>query len=153
MRRASAATLMVCLLGAGLLTPAGGSVAFGQRAERLGHKVLVPQSVVSGELVYRPHELGLSGDGTFSMSHIRWLTYGSAVARARARAYVRGCTPDCARGRVTRPKASLRFTNLIPCRGAHVYSRLHFVLHGPVPDGGRHRGSLLLITRSGCRNQ
>lgn len=140
----------MCFLGAGLLAMASSSAVVVQHALRSNHTVLVPRSVVNQELAYRPHAIGLAADGTFALFKIHWLTYGSEVARARARAYVRGCTPDCARGKVTRPKASLRFTNLIPCRGARVYSRLHFLLHGRVPDGGRHRGSLLLFTRDGC---
>jgi hypothetical protein len=147
MRRADVVKLALCLLSIGLVVS---SAALGQRALRSDHKILVPRSVVSQELAYRPHSIGIAADGTFDFFKIRWLTYGSSVARARARAYLRGCTPDCARGEVTRPKASLRFTHLIPCRGARVYSRVHFVLHGRVPAGRAHRGSTPLIIGSAC---
>jgi hypothetical protein len=138
--------LTLCLLVAGLVVS---SVASGQLAKR-SHKVLVPRSVVNQELAYRPHSIGIAADGTFDFFKIRWITYGSSVARAHARAYLRGCTPDCARGKVTRPRASLRFTSLIPCHGARVYSRVHFVLHGRVPEGRSHRGSTPLIIGSAC---
>lgn len=146
MRRARVVRLTMCLLAVGLVLS---SVAYGH-AMHSHHKVLVPRSVVNQELAYRPHSIAVAADGTFDFFEIHWITYGSSVARASARAYLRGCTPDCARGRVTRPKASLRFTNLISCHGAQVYSRVHFVLHGRVPEGRSHRGSTPLIIGSAC---
>lgn len=147
MRLVSVARFTLCLLLVGLI---GASVASARHEMRSDHKVLVPRSVVNQELAYRPHSIGIAADGTFAFFKIHWITYGSSVARAQARAYLRGCTPDCARGKVTRPKASLRFTNLIRCHGARVYSRVHFVLHGKVPEGRRHRGSTPLIIGSAC---
>jgi len=147
MRRANVVKLALGLLVAGLVLS---SAALGQRALRSHHNVLVPRSVVNQEFAYRPHTISIAADGTFDFYKIRWVTYGSNLARARARAYLRGCTPDCAQGKVSRPKASLRFSRLISCHGARVYSRVHFVLRGGVPAGRGRRGSTPLIIGSAC---
>lgn len=133
--------ILVCLLLLGAVAAAGAGAAA---------RVLVPRSVVTPQLAYRPHSIVLSGDGTFSLSGIHWLSYGGATARARGRAYVRGCTPSCAEGEATRPRAGLRFTGIVRCRGARAYSRLRFVLHGRLPADVRPRGSLRLIGAGGC---
>jgi len=101
-------------------------------------KLFVIRSVVSNQLVYRPHSIGLSGDGTFFMEHIQWHSYGSSVARATAIAYVKECTPDCANGHVDKPKAKLRFTTPVECEGRYIYARMHYVLRGLVPKGVPH---------------
>lgn len=68
------------------------------------HRVYVERDIVSQELTYRPHAIGLSADGTFAIAGIRYQSYGGAVAKARARAYLRGCSPDCAQGKAFRPR-------------------------------------------------
>ena len=116
------------------------------------HRVYVERDIVSQELTYRPHAIGLSADGTFAIVGIRYQSYGGAVAKARARAYVRGCSPDCAQGKVFRPPAAVRLSDEIACRGVTIYSRLRYVLQGPLPPGFRRRGSepLRPLGEKGC---
>jgi hypothetical protein len=123
--------VLVVVLGAACAATASGA----------SHKVYVERDIVNQQLAYRPHAIGLSGDGTFAMTGIRWQSYGGPTAKATARAYLRGCTPDCAQGRVFRPRATLRLSNVIGCRGVAIYSQLRYVLHGALPAGDRRRGS------------
>lgn len=141
-RRAAASLAAIAVL----------SVLLAAIASAAPPKVYVPTNVVDSQLAYRPHEIVLAADGTFAMSHIHWLSYGGAGARATARAYTRGCTPDCAQGKVTEPAAKLRLGHRVSCRGQLVYTRLHYVLQGKVPAGRRHRGSILLLPlgEAGC---
>jgi hypothetical protein len=102
-------------------------------------KVFVKASIDTNELKVRPHALLLSGDGTLSLYGIHYEMYGGAVSKATGHAYTRGCTPDCAEGRVKRPRATIRFSDLLKCEGKLVYGQLNYVLHGPVLKGyGRH---------------
>lgn len=115
-------------------------------------KVYVEGDIVSQELVYRPHAIGLSADGTFAMTGIKYASYGGPAATATARAYVRGCTPDCARGKVYRPSASLRFEAEVQCQGKTIYSKLRYKLQGSLPAGFRRQGTELLrpVGPEGC---
>ncbi len=99
-------------------------------------KLFVIRSIVSSQVLFRPHTIGLSADGTFSLEHIRWQSYGGGVARATASAYTRGCTPNCAEGHVELLRAKLRFATPTLCQGRYIYSRLHYVLLG-LPQGKR----------------
>lgn len=116
------------------------------------NKVYVMRDIVGQELAYRPHTIGLSADGTFAIIGIRYRTYGGPVAEATGRAYVRGCTPNCAEGKVVRPRARLRLSKEIQCRGVTIYSRLRYVLEGPVPPGLLRRGTepLRPLGEEGC---
>lgn len=107
---------------------------------RPSRKVFVERSIITGQLVYRPHTIYLSGDGTFDIYGIRWRRYGGPTATAVARAYAKGCTPSCANGHVDRPRAKLRFTTRIECEGRYIYARLNYALTGPIPGGYRHHG-------------
>jgi hypothetical protein len=130
---------LVALALAALLT-ACAATALGA-APTTPRKVYVEGDIVSQELVYRPHAIGLSADGTFAMSGIRYESYGGPVATATARAYVRGCTPDCARGKVYRPSARLRLEAQVQCRGKTIYSKLRYRLRGPLPAGFPRQGT------------
>ena len=108
---------------------------------------------ISGqELAYRPHVIGLSADGTFTMTAIRYRSYGGEVATPTATADVRECTPNCVAGSFDRPRAALRFSRQIQCRGLTIYSRLHYVLSGPLPTGFPRQGTepLLPVGEEGC---
>jgi hypothetical protein len=115
-------------------------------------KVYVEGDVVSQELVYRPHAIELAADGTFAMTAIKYSSYGGPTAAATARAYVRGCTPNCAQGKVVRPPATLRFEARMQCAGKSIYSKLHYRLSGPLPGGFRRQGTLTLrpVGPEGC---
>jgi hypothetical protein len=116
------------------------------------HKVYVERDIVGQELAYRPHAIGLSADGTFAIIGISYRSYGGPVATATAQAYVRGCTPNCADGKEYRAPATLRLSGQIQCRGVTIYSRLRYVLKGPLPAEFRRRGTELLrpVGPEGC---
>jgi hypothetical protein len=116
------------------------------------HKVYVERDIVGQELAYRPRAIGLSADGTFAIVGISYKGYGGPVATATARAYVRGCTPNCAEGKEYRAPATLRLSDQIQCRGVTIYSRLHYVLKGPLPPEFRRRGNepLRPVGPEGC---
>lgn len=105
-------------------------------------KVYVETDVVSQELAYRPHAIGLAADGTFAMTGIKYASYGGPAATATARAYVRGCTPNCARGKVYRPAATLRFESQAMCGAKKIYSKLRYKLEGALPADFRRQGVL-----------
>lgn len=107
-------------------------------------KVYVESDIVGQELVYRPHAIGLAADGTFALTGIKYESYGGATATATGRAYVRGCTPDCAQGKVYRPSARIRLEARMQCRGKTIYSKLHYSLQGPLPGGFHRQGTELL---------
>ena len=115
-------------------------------------KVYVEGDIVGQELVYRPHAIGLSADGTFALTGIKYESYGGPTATATGRAYVRGCTPDCAQGKVYRPSARIRLEAQIQCRGKTIYSKLHYALQGPLPAEFRRQGTELLrpVGPEGC---
>jgi hypothetical protein len=110
-------------------------------ANGASNKIYVERDIVNQELAVRPHMIGLAADGTLAMTGIRWLSYGGPVAKAKARAYVRGCTPDCAQGHVFRPRTTLRFTNVTRCRGVRIHARIHWVPRGSLPERRRRRGT------------
>jgi hypothetical protein len=117
------------------------------------HKVYVERDIVGQELAYRPHAIGLSADGTFTVIGISYQSYGGPLATATGQAYVRGCTPNCAEGKEYRPTATLRLSDQIQCRGVTIYSRLRYVLNGPLPPEFRRRGiePLRPVGEKGCR--
>jgi len=131
LRRLAIVAVLVAAIGVAFVTVASGAP----------RKVYVERDIVSQQLAYRPHAIGLSADGTFAITGIRWQSYGGSAARAKARAYVRGCTPDCAQGRVYRPRATLSLSALVPCRGVTIYSQLRYVLYGPLPAGFHRSGT------------
>lgn len=128
--RARLTVLVVAL--AALAVPASAEAA---------QAVFVKASIDTNELKLRPHAILLSGDGTLALYGIHYETYGGAVAKASGRAYTRGCTPDCAQGRVRRPRATIRFSDLLRCEGKRVYGQLSYVLHGQILKGYKRRES------------
>ncbi len=115
-------------------------------------KVYIEGDVVGQELVYRPHAIELAADGTFAMTGIKYTSYGGPVAGATARAYVRGCTPNCAEGKVVRPSATLRFKAQTQCGAKTIYSKLRYKLQGPLPGGFRRQATIALrpVGPEGC---
>jgi hypothetical protein len=115
-------------------------------------KVYIVGDVVNQELVYRPHAIELAADGTFAMTGIKYATYGGPAATATARAYLRGCTPNCAQGKVYRPAATLRFESRVQCGGKTIYSKLRYKLEGGLPADFRRQGVLTLrpVGPEGC---
>jgi hypothetical protein len=128
--RARLTFLLVALVA--LALPAGAAAA---------PTAFVKASIDTNELTVRPHAILLSGDGTLSLYAIHYESYGGVVAKASGRAYTRGCTPDCAQGKVRRPRAAIRFSELVECEGKMVYGKLSYVLRGPVLKGYRRRES------------
>lgn len=115
-------------------------------------KVYVEGDIVGQELVYRPHAIGLAADGTFALTGLKYTSYGDTVATATGRAYVRGCTPNCADGKVYRPAAKVRLETQIQCRGKTIYSKLHYSLQGALPAGFRRQGTVPIrpVGPEGC---
>jgi hypothetical protein len=115
-------------------------------------KVYVESDIVSQELSVRPHAIELSADGTFALTGLRYQSYGGPAATANGRAYVRGCTPNCAEGKVYRPATTARLSGQIQCRGLTIYSRLHYSLKGPLPPEFRRQGTepLRPVGPEGC---
>jgi hypothetical protein len=115
--------------------------------------LMVPATAVAGPTVFvkigidtdtlkvRPHEIFMSADGTFAFPGIKYESWGGPVAKATSRAYTRGCDPFCADGKVLRPKATLRFSDLLECEGRMVYGRLSYVLHGRILKGFLRRST------------
>jgi hypothetical protein len=115
-------------------------------------KVYVEGDVVNQELVYRPHAIELAADGTFALTGIKYTSYGGPTATATARAYLRGCTPNCAQGKVYRPPATLRLEARVQCQGKTIYSKLHYRLQGPLPADFLRQGTETLrpVGSKGC---
>ena len=106
-----------------------------------GGKILVEPSINTSPPKLRPHEFLLAEDGTFSLYGLKWGSYGGAVATATGRGYTRGCTPDCAQGKVYRPTATVRLSQVKTCEGRSLYTRLKYSLVGPIPEGFRRQGT------------
>jgi hypothetical protein len=83
----------------------------------------------------RPHKILLAEDGTLDLYAIHYESYGGPVAKASGLAYTRGCVPDCAQGKVDRPRATIRFSKLTRCEGKMVYAQLQYSLQGAIPGG------------------
>jgi hypothetical protein len=115
-------------------------------------KVYIEGDVVGQELVYRPHAIELAADGTFALTGIKYSSYGGPAATATARGYVRGCTPNCAEGKVYRPPATLRFESQVQCGSKTIYSKLRYKLRGPLPGGFRRQAIVPLrpVGPEGC---
>lgn len=122
------------------------SVAIASAAGPLGGgRILVKADVLSEGLTYRPHALQLSGDGTFYIYGIKWTSYGEPVASGPGRAYVRGCTPYCAIGKVFHPRAEVRLSRVVECQGHRIYARLRYAVRGRIPSGFHRHGSYSLL--------
>lgn len=115
-------------------------------------KVYVEGDIVGQELVYRPHAIELAADGTFAMTGIKYASYGGPTTTATSRAYVRGCTPNCAQGKIYRPSATLRLEAQAQCQGKTIYSKLRYKLVGPLPADFRRQGVVMLrpVGPEGC---
>ena len=104
--------------------------------------VLAVADVDSGALGRRPHKIEFE-EGYVYFSTIQWQSFGGPVARATARAYIYRC---CGRARGSiRPRATLRLTHPVRRGANRVYSRLGYVLRGPLPRDVARRGSLAML--------
>jgi hypothetical protein len=133
---------ILALLVVSSLFLAGGALAAGPLG---GGRILVKADVLSDGLTYRPHALQLSGDGTFYIYAIRWWDYGGDNASGPARAYVRGCAPYCAAGKVFHPKAEVRLSRVVECEGHRIYAHLRYAVRGRIPSGFRRHGDYSLL--------
>jgi hypothetical protein len=115
-----------------LSIPAGAAAA---------QKVFVEPYLNGGPAQQRPHEILLAEDGTLSLYAIHYESYGGAVATATGRGYTRGCTPDCAQGKVLRPQATIRLSQVTRCQGKLIYARLQYSLTGPIPSGFKRQAT------------
>ena len=104
-------------------------------------KVFVEPYLNQGPAQVRPHEVLLAEDGILSLYAIHYESYGGATATATGRGYTRGCVPDCAQGKVQRPRAKIRFSQVTRCEGKLIYARLQYSLIGPIPAGFERRAT------------
>lgn len=103
-------------------------------------RVRVVRALGEDKLYYRPHFFLLSGDGSFGMNKVQWMSWGGATATATARAFVNDCVPYCAAGHIDRPRAKLVLSKIVDCNGTPIYAKLEYSLSGPLPKGFRRKG-------------
>ena len=106
------------------------------------HRVLVKKDVVSEEFAYRPHAIGLSGDGTFFLYGLHWVHYGQKSATAKGRALTRGCEPNCAQGREFEPRVKIRLSQVNRCGKVYYFGELRYTLFGHIPTGLKRQGTI-----------
>jgi hypothetical protein len=116
----------------------GGAVGAGAAG---GGKVFVEPYLNQGPAQVRPHEILLAEDGTLSLYAIHYESYGGATATATGRGYTRGCVPDCAQGKVLRPRAKIRLSQVTSCEGKMIYARLQYSFTGAIPSGFKRRAT------------
>lgn len=131
---------VLAVAGAALLGGVG-AVGAGAVTPTAGQKVFVEPGIYPGPPKYRPHEFLLSGDGTFSLYAVHYESYGGPVATATGRGYVRGCTPNCAAGKVYRSQAKIKLSQVTKCEGKLIYAKLQYSLTGPVAKGFKRQGT------------
>lgn len=98
-------------------------------------QVFVEPYLEQGPAEVRPHEILLTEDGTLGLTGIKYETYGGPTATGTGRGYTRGCTPNCAQGKVLRPSAEIKFSRRIQCQGQLIYAKLQYTFKGPIPSG------------------
>jgi hypothetical protein len=98
--------------------------------------VFAVQNANTGHISRRPSEIVLGKHGSLSFHGLKWRGFGSRTAYAVGKAEIR-------RGsRKWNPRASVWLSSLIEDGpGKQVYSRVRYVLHGPVPRGFPRHGS------------
>lgn len=92
--------------------------------------VYVPQSGGTLELKPPAFYTGVSG-GVILVD--RWISYGEQEARAKVRFEFNDCQPDCASGKRTLAPATVRLSNVGPCKGAPAFRDLT-VIASDSPD-------------------
>jgi hypothetical protein len=103
--------------------------------------VFVEPYLNEGAAEVRPHEILLAEDGTVAVTAIKYQSYGGPTATGTGRGYTRGCTPDCAQGKVLRPRAEVKFSQRIQCQGKLIYARLQVAFVGRIPAGFKRRST------------
>jgi hypothetical protein len=98
-------------------------------------QVFAVQNANTGHLARRPGEIVLGKHGSLSFYGLGWRGFGARTAYAIGKAEIR-------RGRREwNPRASLWLSALIEDGpGRQVYSKVRYVLHGPVPRGFPRHG-------------
>jgi hypothetical protein len=99
-------------------------------------QVFAVQNANTGHIARQPTEIVLGKNRSFAFFGLDWRSFGASKAYAVGRAEIR-------RGRREwNPRASVWLSSLIEDGpGKQVYSRVRYVLHGPVPRGFPRRGS------------
>lgn len=83
----------------------------------------------------RPAMLWLSADGTLEASHMRWRSWGGAVAVGDGMIEWHGCTPNCGTDRAHEAKGSAHLSQIHVCEGRAYYSKVSVY----VEDRGHQR--------------
>lgn len=77
-------------------------------------------AVIQG-LTVRPTQLTLAADGNDTITELRrWNRWGSSTASARGINHVNNCIPDCADGRISRVRVTVRLSRRGEYRGHYV---------------------------------
>lgn len=102
-------------------------------------QIFTVQNTYTGHLSRHPSEIILAKNASFAFYGLQWKGYG------KPKAYAAGWAGIHRGQRRWRPRASVRLSSLVEDEpGKWVYSRLRYVLHGPVPSGFGHQGSLVV---------
>jgi hypothetical protein len=140
--KARLTVLVVALVVVGCAAPTGAAV----------RSVYLRTAIVGGRLAVEPEEIAISVHGSLSLHEVHYEIYGGRVAKATARARVRGCVPDCNLGGLAWPAARVRLSDLVRCDGRLVYGRLvygrlGYALRGALPEGSCGAGGSICDPR------
>lgn len=113
--------------------------------EEKPREVRAVRGITNDQLATRPHKIILSADGSFYLYKLRWKSFGGPEARATGRAYLRSGCSTCPGREVERPHVDIRLVHLVTHRHFRVYEHLSYVLHGPIPEGFKQRGSQAML--------
>jgi hypothetical protein len=72
-------------------------------------------------LLYKPPSISYYGGHQF-IAHIRWTTYGGALALGKGDYSLDDCDPSCAEGHYTYTPVTVRLTDRKACRGVTAYT-------------------------------
>jgi hypothetical protein len=106
---------------------------------------LVTNNVGTRHLAHEPGSMRMKRDGSFRFYDLQWQDFGAETATATGRAYLRSGCHRCRDKVVRRPSVTLRLTELTQQGDARVYLEAHWVFHGQVPPGFRHRGQRFFL--------
>jgi hypothetical protein len=80
----------------------------------------------SSAAVIRPHHVVLSGDSTLWLTHARWASWRSALARGRASTHWDDCKPNCATGKIVVKPAKITLFRARHVCGRWFFTRVRF---------------------------
>jgi hypothetical protein len=82
-----------------------------------------------GDPAQRPGALELTADGTLSVGHVQWTSWGGPDATGTGNASYHGCTPNCAQAPVHTALVSVHLSRVRTCGGRRYYSSVTLTLN------------------------